>query len=126
VVDMVAMLHQGDTEGARKIKEALTPLFGLVTVSTKETTPHGEVVCRARNPLAVKALMAVLGMPSGGCRQPLGKMSKNGLNVVLETARTVQNRNPEILAPAAGFFNVDIDERLGNPDYTKGLYYNTY
>jgi len=126
VVEMVNLLHQGDTDNARKLKEALDPLFGLVTVSTKEKTPHGEVVCRARNPLAIKTLMTILGMPSGGCRQPLGKMTENGLNVVLETARRVQKNNPEILAPVAEFFNVDIEERLGNKTYVKGLCYSSY
>jgi len=126
VADMVGLLNQGNTADAKKLKDALDPLFGLVTVSTKESTPYGEVVCRARNPLAIKTLMTILGMPSGGCRQPLGKMSQNGLNVVLETARRIQSRNPEILAPAAEFFNVDIEERLGNEAYTEGLCYHTY
>jgi len=126
VVDMVQLLHDGNPNGAKEIKNALGPLFGLVTVTTKETTPFGEVVCRARNPLAIKTLMTILGMPSGGCRQPLGKMSANGLNKVLDATRTVQERNPEILAPAAAFFNVDIDERLSNNAYTEGLVYDTY
>jgi 4-hydroxy-tetrahydrodipicolinate synthase len=126
VADMVQLLHDGKTNEAKKLKDALDPLFGLVTVSTKETTPYGEVVCRARNPLAIKTLMTILGMPSGGCRQPLGKMSANGLNKVLDVARTVQERNPEILAPAAAFFNVDIEERLNNSVYTEGLVYDTY
>jgi 4-hydroxy-tetrahydrodipicolinate synthase len=126
VVDMVNMLKQGDTEGARTLKEALDPLFGLVTVSTKETSPHGEVLCRARNPLAIKTLMTLLGMPSGGCRQPLGKMSKNGLNLVLETARKVQKNHPEILAPVADFFNVEVDERLNDPVNLEELCYDSY
>ena len=126
VVDMVQLLHDGKTGEAKKLKEALDPLFGLVTVTSNEATPYGEVVCRARNPLAIKTLMSVLGMPSGRCRQPLGKMSLNGLNTVLDAARTVQERNPEILAPAAGFFNIDIEERLNNSTYTDGLAYDTY
>jgi len=126
VADMVRLLHDGNTNDAKDLKDALDPLFGLVTVSTKEATPYGEVVCRARNPLAIKTLMTILGMPSGGCRQPLGKMSANGLNKVLDVARTVQERNPEILAPAAAFFNVDIEERLNNSVYTEGLVYDAY
>ena len=126
VADMVRLLLDGNTADAEKLKTALDPLFGLVTVTTKETTPYGEVVCRARNPLAIKSLMTILGMPSGGCRQPLGKMSVGGLNKVLDTARTVQARNPEILAPIADFFNVDIEERLNNSAYTEGLAYPAY
>ena len=126
VVDMVQLLLEGNTAKAKELKDALDPLFGLVTVTTKETTPYGEVVCRARNPLAIKTLMTILGMPSGGCRRPLGKMSGNGLKKVLDAARTVQARNPEILAPIAAFFNVDIEERLNNSTYTEGLIYDSY
>jgi 4-hydroxy-tetrahydrodipicolinate synthase len=102
------------------------PLFGLVTVKTMEATPWGDVVCRARNPLAIKTFMALLGMPSGPCRQPLGRMSRQGLDKVLAVARQVWTRNPEILQPIADFFNVDIAERLDNPKYQEGLYYQAY
>jgi len=126
VADMVHLLLEGNAAEAKKVKDALDPLFGLVTVTTKEMTPHGEVVCRARNPLAIKTLMTILGMPSGGCRQPLGKMSAKGLKKVLDAARTIQENNPEILAPVAAFFNVDIDARIGNAAYAEGLIYDTY
>ena len=105
---------------------AIEPLFGLVTVKTTEKTPYGEVVCRARNPLAVKALMSILGMPSGGCRQPLGKMTRNGIDVVLRAARTVQKANPEIFKPVEDFFGVNISERLENPSNWENLYYKEY
>jgi 4-hydroxy-tetrahydrodipicolinate synthase len=123
---MVALLQAGDLEGARAIKQAVEPLFGLVTVKTMETTPWGEVLCRARNPLAIKTFMALLGMPSGPCRQPLGKMSRKGFDQVLAIARNVWSDNPEILQPLADFFNVDIAERLDDPRYREGLYYPSY
>ncbi len=126
MVDMVRLLQAGDTAGAEKLKTALDPLFGLVTVSTKEQTPYGEVVCRARNPLGIKSLMAILGMPSGACRQPLGKMSKNGLDKVLTTALNVQRDNPEILAPLADFFGIDVEARLNDAAALEGLAYPSY
>lgn len=126
VTEMVQLLEQGDLEKAKSLEEALAPLFGLVTVSTAEKTPFGEVVCRARNPLGIKTLMSVLGMPSGGCRQPLGKMTQNGLNKVLEAARKVQVNNPELLQPIADFFSVDIGKRLENPSSWQGLVYEEY
>ncbi|MEE8430252.1 MAG: 4-hydroxy-tetrahydrodipicolinate synthase [Candidatus Desulfatibia sp.] len=126
VTEMVQLLEQGDLEKAKSLEEALAPLFGLVTVSTMEKTPFGEVVCRARNPLGIKTLMSVLGMPSGGCRQPLGKMTQKGLDKVLEATRKVQVNNPELLQPIADFFNVDIDERLENPSSCQGLVYEEY
>ena len=126
VAQMVVLLAEGDAAGAKALLSALTPLFGLVTVSTTEKTPYGDVVCRARNPLAVKALMSILGMPSGGCRQPLGKMTHNGIETVLSAARTVQQNNPEILAPVAEFFSVDIAERLETPAVWEELIYKEY
>ncbi len=126
VVEMVRSFQEGDKEKAQSLNRALAPLFGLVTIKTTEQTPFGEVICRARNPLGIKTLMRVLGMPSGSCRQPLGKMSRNGLNVVLEAARKVQTDNPEIFRPLADFFDVDISARLEDPANWEGLCYETY
>jgi len=124
--EMVRLLNQGNKSEAESLMLKLEPLFGLVTVKTTEPTPHGDVECRARNPLGLKTLMSILGMPSGGCRPPLGKMTLNGLEAVLEAARKVHTAAPEILQPLADFFNVDVAERLENPDYREGLYYESY
>jgi len=126
ITEMVRLLEQGEEKNAQKLLTALEPLFDLVTVKTMEKTPYGEVVCRARNPLGFKTLMSILGMPSGGCRQPLGKMTRNGLETVLSAARKVQADTPEILKPVAEFFNVDIEERLNNPSSWDGLFYEEY
>ena len=126
ITEMVRLLEQGEAQDAQKLLTALEPLFGLVTVKTMEKTPYGEVGCRARNPLGFKTLMSILGMPSGGCRQPLGKMTRNGLETVLSAARKVQADNPEILKPVAEFFNVDIEQRLNNPSSWDGLFYEEY
>jgi 4-hydroxy-tetrahydrodipicolinate synthase len=126
VCRMVELAGDGKVAEAEALEKALAPLFGLVTVITKEQSPHGEVVCRARNPLAFKTLMTILGMPSGGCRRPLGKMSRQGLDTVLAAARSVQENNPEILAPAGEFFGVDIAARLNDPACWSGLAYEGY
>jgi 4-hydroxy-tetrahydrodipicolinate synthase len=126
ITEMVRLLEQGKERDAQKLLTALEPLFDLVTVKTMEKTPYGEVVCRARNPLGFKTLMSILGMPSGGCRQPLGKMTRNGLETVLSAARKVQADSPEILKPVAEFFNVDIEQRLNNPSSWDGLFYEEY
>ena len=39
---------------------------------------YGVTEVKARNPLPVKTLMNILGMPAGPCRQPLGKMNRAG------------------------------------------------
>ena len=126
VTQMAQLLNAGKETEAKTLAHKLTPLFNLVTVKTMEQTPYGEVVCRARNPLAYKALMSILGMPSGMCRQPLGKMTKNGIDAVLDAVRKVQTDAPEILQPVAEFFNVDIAERLENEANWEGLYYPEY
>jgi 4-hydroxy-tetrahydrodipicolinate synthase len=126
VTDMVRLLQDGQTAEAEKLKTALSPLFDLVTVKTTEQTAFGEVVCRARNPLGIKTLMAILGVPGGACRRPLGKMTKKGLDVVLTTAQKVQRDNPEIFKPLADFFGVDIDARLNDDDVLEGLCYEGY
>ena len=126
ISQMVQLLRDGDQSGAKTLLDALKPLFDLVTVKTMEKTPFGEVLCRARNPLAYKTLMSILGMPSGGCRQPLGKMTRNGLETVLKAARNVQANHPEILEPVAEFFNVDIERRLNDPSVLDDLSYATY
>ncbi|MCW4006891.1 MAG: 4-hydroxy-tetrahydrodipicolinate synthase [Candidatus Bathyarchaeota archaeon] len=124
VSDMIRFAREGQTEQAQQLFDALQPLFGLVTVKTQEPTPYGEVLVKARNPLPCKTLMNILGMPSGSCRQPLGKMTKAGIEVVLQVARTVYEANPEILEPIAEYFDVNLQTRLSDPKYLEGLYYD--
>ena len=123
---MVDLALDGEVEEAEKVRDAIQPLFGIVTVKTRESTPYGEVTCRARNPLAVKTLMRILGMPSGPCRRPLGKMTRRGLEVVLEAARKVWRESAWVLEPIGEFFGVDVEERLYGEKYWEGLYYETY
>ena len=123
VSDMVHYLLDGNEEAASVISQALQPLFSLVTEITQEQTAYGPVVCKARNPVAYKTLMNILGMPSGPCRQPLGKMTRNGLEFVLTNVRKVYESNPQVLEPIAEHFSVDLKDRLYNEKYLEGLYY---
>jgi len=124
MAQMVLLLNQGDVDGAIKIHTAIKPLLDLVVVNTQEESEFGPVYCRARNPLPLKTLMQLLGMPGGPCRSPLGKMTQKGFHVLLDTAKTVQAKNPEIFEPIALFFNVDIEERLNNKEFQEDLWYN--
>ena len=126
VQQLTELLNAGEREKAERVLRALKPLFEIVTVKTEEQTPYGPVTCRARNPLATKTLMNVLGMPSGPCRPPLGKLTRKGLDVVLEAARTVQKNAPYIFAPIADFFHVDVEERLNEEACWRGLCYEEY
>jgi hypothetical protein len=56
----------------------------------------------------------------------LGKMTKKGLDVVLDVGRTVWKNNPEILQPVADLFDVDIAARLYEDRAGKGLTYDEY
>ncbi|CAN2042660.1 4-hydroxy-tetrahydrodipicolinate synthase [Candidatus Magnetomoraceae bacterium gMMP-15] len=123
VQKMTMLLLEGQRQEAENLMKALKPLFSLVTVKTIEETAYGPVECRARNPLGLKILMAILGMPSGPCRQPMGKITKNGFEKVLNALKTVQADNPEILAPAAEFFEIDINARLNDSSCCKELIY---
>lgn len=126
VSEIVELLNRGNVNDAKKLSVALMPLFEIVTVKTQEKTAYGEVMCRARNPLPVKTMMQILGMPSGACRQPMGKMTKKGIEKVLATLRQVQSNNPEILEPIAGHFNMDIEERINDSKNWDGLGYSEY
>jgi len=126
VQKMVKLALEGKSNEAAGAEEALRPLFSIVTVKTQEDSTYGEVLCKARNPLATKTLMRILGMPSGPCRQPLGKMTQKGLQIVLNTAREVLRDNPWVLQPVAEFFNVDIESRLADDGRWKELAYEKY
>ena len=126
ITELVNLAGNGEIEKAEKLHSALKPLFELVTVSTMESTPFGEVLCRARNPLAVKTLMSVLGVPSGGCRQPLGKMTKKGVAKVLSIIRKVYETTPVILQPLEDFFEIKILKRLASPSNWEELSYDKY
>jgi len=123
LADMVHYVLDGNEEAASVIAQALQPLFNIVTVKTTEQSRYGPVACKARNPVAIKTLMNILGMPAGPCRQPLGKMTRNGIEVVLASARKVYEANPQVLQPVADHFGVDLKDRLYNEKYIEGLYY---
>lgn len=111
---------------AREIERLLRPIMECVTVKTEEETRFGKVVCKARNPLAIKTLMRILGMPAGPCRQPLGKMTKAGITKLVESANRIYSKAPELFEPIEEFFDIDAGERLSDRRYWEGLYYESY
>ena len=120
---MTQLIMENRIDEAKKLYDALQPLFGIITVKTQEETIYGQVLCRARNPLASKTLMNILGMPSGPCRRPLGKITRKGLEMAVSAGRKVFESNPEILEPIEKFFDVDLNDRLYNQKYFEGLFY---
>jgi len=128
VVDMVRSILSGDLATATAIRNALSPLFGIVTVKaeSERRLPDGTSVMvqdRFRNPLGIKTVMAGLGMPAGPCRQPLGKMTQEGLQAVRNALRSVWRQNPEILLPIGKFYGVDLDSRINEDSFWTELAY---
>lgn len=114
---MVNAILDGDMDTATKIYDVLAPLFGTVTVrvSNERVLASGKrimVTDKYRNPLPIKTLMSGLGMPSGPCRRPLGKMSEAGIKKVRDAAISVWQKAPEFLTPIKDFYGVDIEARL--------------
>lgn len=125
---MCRAILDGDTSVAESAREALSPLFGIVTVKAENERrmPDGSSVCvqdRFRNPLAIKVLMNALGMPSGPGRQPLGKMTAAGVAIVRKAASDVWAANPEILAPIGDFYGVDIEARIESEEIWSRIAY---
>jgi len=123
VQQLTQAVLDGNMDEARRLNGALKPLFDLVTVKTQEPSPWGERLTRARNPVPCKTLMRILGMPVGKARRPLGRMTRRGLDVLLEGARTVWKNSPELLEPLVRTFDVDIEERLCSPPDAEELIY---
>jgi len=123
VTDMTRALLNGDRARARQLADALQPLFNIVAVKTQEDSPYGKRSCKCRNPVPIKTLMRLLGMPVGPVRRPLGRMTPAGLQTVVAAARQVWKDSPDLLDPVARAFDVDIEERLSDPAYQRGLSY---
>jgi 4-hydroxy-tetrahydrodipicolinate synthase len=63
--------------------------------------------------------MKGLGMPSGPCRPPLGKMTAKGVEVVRNALKQVFATDKTVLMPIQDFYRVNIEERLSNDRYWK-------
>jgi len=124
--EMVNAQLENDAATAKQLAADLMPLMDIVTVKTEEDTPRGKVMCKARNPLATKTLMNILGMPAGPCRQPLGKMTVAGMTKVIDAARRVYAARPDFFEPLEEFFDVDVGERLQDKRCWEGLSYDSY
>jgi 4-hydroxy-tetrahydrodipicolinate synthase len=117
VAELTRAILEGDREKAERLKNGLDPLFKIVTVKTTEAYEGFTVPCRFRNPLPIKTLMNGLGIPSGPCRQPLGKMTPKGVAVVRQAIMAVYEKNPELLAPLEEHYKVNLADRIANDRY---------
>jgi 4-hydroxy-tetrahydrodipicolinate synthase len=102
---------------------ALTPLLSLVTVETHLETAKGLVRVRARNPVPVKTIMNILGMPAGPCRPPLGRLTPAALSHVLDTLRRAYGDCPDLFDEIESAFDVSVATRLRDEQSWEGLAY---
>lgn len=126
ISEMVGAQLSNDTNRAGQLEEVLKPLIGNVGLKTEEQTPFGNVICKARNPLPIKTLMNVLGMPAGPCRQPLGRMTRQGIAKLVESARNVYDARPDLFDPVERSFDISVSDRLSDDGSWEGLYYDGY
>jgi 4-hydroxy-tetrahydrodipicolinate synthase len=117
--ELVKAIRNGNMQKANRLKDVLDPLFKTVTVNTIESYEGFEVPAKFRNPLGIKTMMKGLGIPSGPCRPPLGKMTPKGTEVVRNALKTVYEKDKEILRPIQDFYRINIEERLSNDKYWK-------
>jgi len=114
---MTKAILAGDTEKANRLKEVLNPLFKVVTVNTVESYEGFEVPCKFRNPVPIKTMMKGIGLPSGPCRPPLGKMTPKGIEVIRNALKEAYARDKEVFTPLQEFYKVNLEERLANDRY---------
>ena len=117
LVKMVNLIKSGDVAEAEKIKDKIAPLLCCVTVKAKNvrTLPSGEkveTVDRYRNPLPIKTLMSMLGLPAGACHKPLGTMSAEGVRILKDAAVAVWNNDKSVYDPMQSFYNIDVEKVL--------------
>jgi 4-hydroxy-tetrahydrodipicolinate synthase len=115
VVDMVRAARAGDWTNARRLGAALLPLFDTVTIRVVERAADGtEVPVRSRNPVPIKTAMALLGVPVGACRPPLGRLTQKGLSTLQEALAATHRQAPEALRPIVEAFGGNATERLAD------------
>jgi 4-hydroxy-tetrahydrodipicolinate synthase len=117
--EMVKAIRDGNMDRADRLKDILDPLFKVVTVNTVESYEGFDVPCKFRNPVAIKTMMKCLGLPSGPCRPPLGKMTPKGVQVVRNALKEVYEKDKEVLRPLQEFYKINIEERLMNDRFWK-------
>ncbi|MDA0841113.1 MAG: 4-hydroxy-tetrahydrodipicolinate synthase [Planctomycetota bacterium] len=113
---------------AKHLEQSLSHLFSIVGVKiqNERRMPDGStasVVDKFRNPLPIKTLMSGLGMSAGRCRQPLGKMTRAGVEHVREVARRTHDQDPSILQPIEKAYGVSIQDRIEDDAVWKALAY---
>jgi 4-hydroxy-tetrahydrodipicolinate synthase len=117
VREMVEALSKGDLEKGKTLNEALKPLFEIVSFTVEEEYEGFKIRCKYRNPTPIKTIMRALGLPSGPCRPPLGRMGQNGIRKVQQALKTTYETLPGIFEPLTSFYGIKVEERIYNDKY---------
>ncbi len=112
VQKMVEHMLHGKFKDARKINNALKPLYEVVIVKEPVMVEQKVIVNFFPIPVSIKIMMKGLGLPSGNCRSPLRKTPLGAKNKVREALRRVWQENRWVLEPLESFYEIDIRERL--------------
>lgn len=123
VKNMVDYLHKNQIDRAKALDERLRSLFQLVTFKVEETMKDQRIQLKFRNPVPFKTIARLLGVPSGPCRRPLGKVTKLGLKKIVETLRYTFEQSPELFEPLEKMFDIRVEDRLTDARYQEDLYY---
>jgi len=126
IAGLTGALLDGKLDDAKRFNDSLKPIFSIIGIKTEESTPYGNTLFKARNPLPIKTLMNILGMPSGPCRRPLGRLTRSALEILIEACKESLVLNREMFRPIEDHFDVDVEERLSNKKYLEGLCYEGY
>jgi 4-hydroxy-tetrahydrodipicolinate synthase len=62
-------------------------------------------------------------MQTGLCKQPLGKLSKQGIENVRNAVKQVWENYPKALEPIEGYYDVNLEEKLKDDKNWKTLSY---
>ncbi len=122
------MTLDGRLEEARRIDSALMPLYRCVGVSAVEDVrlPGGKsakVAYKFPNPVPVKTMMLGLGMMTGPCKRPLGRMTRPAVAAVRDALRAVWAADPKMLEPIEAYYDVDVAGRLSDDKVWERLSY---
>ena len=114
---MVDRGREGSAGEVRNLANRLEPLMGLISFTAQEPLEVGgrtlSVPQRVRNPVPLKALLDLLGFPTGGCRAPLGPLGEEGRRHVAARLGELRRRDAELLAPFEAHFGEASFEQSG-------------
>jgi 4-hydroxy-tetrahydrodipicolinate synthase len=115
VRSMFQAYFKGDNQEAERIRSALSPIL-VSSIKQERNFFSGRrnslIVDEVFNPVIIKTMMNILGIPAGCCRFPLGGMDQKSLGSIKDRLRTVWQNNSWVLKPLEDFYGIDISQRL--------------